>query len=252
MALPTDAVFIRNKPEIFISDQTSSSIKYYASKVSGAPMTLASNTVVGAYTLTMTAGHTFANGDEIFIVNPNRVFYAVVLNVATNTLTLDRPIDYIFTAARSTVFEISTNMIVDGSSTPQIFSIATNVSSTDVLHITGYRLNIIDGTAMDDSTFGGIVALTRGLVFRKINADGTNFVYWSAKTNGDLGILIDNMTYSAKAPAGKYGVSFESKLKDSTGVVIELNPGDSLQVIVQDNLTGLDSLKVLFYGHVVV
>ncbi len=51
------------------------------------------------------------------------------------------------------------------------------------------------------------------------------------------------------ATAGQYGVSFESLLEGTVGTVIELLPGDKLEIIVQDDLTGLLSLKVLFYGH---
>lgn len=248
--IPTDAVFIRNNPDVYVLDNTSQSVKYYASKAAGAPMTLGVNTVVGSYTLTMSTGHTFTANDEIFIASVNRVFYAIVLSVATNVLTLDRPIDYVFSTTSTIVLEVTTNMNVNGSVTPQIFSIETSALSTDIIHINGYRLSMLDGSAMDDSTFGGITALTRGLVFRKISADGSHFVYWSAKTNGELSLLIDNMQYSSKAPTGKYGVSFESKLLESNGVSIELLPGEELQAIVQDDLTGLDSIKVLFYGHI--
>lgn len=234
-----------------IQDQHSQIINSYAVKVSGSVMTLASNITLGSYTAVMTAGHTFVNGDTFYIAQDDKSFMATVLNVATNTLTLDTPFDYAFPSASSVVFEVSKHMNVDGSSTTQIFEIATGAASTISLDIYSLRLHIMDNTAMDESTFGGISALTRGLVCRKVSANGSQYFYWNAKTNGELSIMIDNTEYSTKAPSGQYAVMFQWKIRETHGVSIRIEPGDKLELLVQDDLTSLTSMECTVQGHVV-
>jgi hypothetical protein len=72
---------------------------------------------------------------------------------------------------------------------------------------------------------------------------------WNAKTNGDLKLKINNSSYSDKAPAGQYSFFAEWKLKDATGNVVRLNPGESLELLVQDNLLALISFEAYINGH---
>lgn len=218
-------------------------------KGTGVPMTLSTNGVKGSYTLVMTAGHTFANGDNLLLAYTNINFIAKVLNVATNTLTLDTPLDFAYPTVGTVVFEVVTNLNVDGSATPQIFESRVGVNSNINIAVTEVRFNILDNAAMDDSLFGGITALTRGIVCRVVRADGTYRNFFNAKSNGDMALLVDNTNYSTKAPSGSYSVSFQWKIKDSNGVVVELNPGDAFQIIVQDNLTALISFNAVLIGH---
>ena len=248
MGIPNNTVVVGNDVNVYVLDEVSKLVHNLAVKAAGAPMTLATVPTVGSYTIVMNAGHTFANGDELLIALANNSFSAKVLSVATNTLTLDRPVSFAFPLT-SLVFEVSTNMNVDGSVTVQAFGVSTGVSTTDALEITGIRLAITDNAAMDDSTFGGIPALTRGIVLRKVAADGSQFIYWNAKSNSELSLFIDNIKYSDKAPAGLYGVSFEWNIRDTNGSIIRLSAGDRLELLVQDNLTALASFKMMVYGH---
>jgi hypothetical protein len=104
---------------------------------------------------------------------------------------------------------------------------------------------------MDASTFGGLSALTRGIVLRVSRSDGTYVNYFNAKTNGELSLFIDNTDYTSKAPSGSYSVSFKWKIRDEHGVVIRLSAGDKIQLLVQDNLTALTSFYGVVVGHIV-
>jgi hypothetical protein len=114
------------------------------------------------------------------------------------------------------------------------------------------RFNILDDTAMDDAKFGGITALTSGCFIRVKHLHGGVTEYhnlFNVKSNGDFQVMIDNAVYSAKAPAGQNGFFAEWKIKEATGNVIRINPGEALELHVQDNLTALTSFKVWVSAH---
>ena len=141
-------------------------------------------------------------------------------------------------------------MNVDGGTTPQDFSIILGDNSTIELDITGIRFQITDNVDMDDGKFGGLSALPRGAVMQITHSDGTHNLF-TVKTNGKFGLVMDNTEYNDKAPAGQYGFSAEWKVSNDNGVTLRLSPGDSLKLIIQDDLTTLTSFKAWVYGHVV-
>jgi hypothetical protein len=72
-------------------------------------------------------------------------------------------------------------MAVDGSTTPQVFSVRAGSVPSDVVR---FIITIIDDASMDDGKFGALAALNRGLVFRILNSyQKTVFCF---KTNGDI------------------------------------------------------------------
>jgi hypothetical protein len=66
-------------------------------------------------------------------------------------------------------------------------------------------------------------------------------------------VAIDDLTYSDKAPAGFYGMrvrrSFNGPDKNDVVIELEKDTSDELQLIIQDNLTGLTSFKIVAQGH---
>lgn len=238
-----------NAMPVNIQDQHSHTIGTLMSQVQGAPMTLDSNTVVDSYTLTMATGHSFIAGDEVLIAEDSKSFHALVLSVSTDILTLNAPIDQIYTTG-SIVFEVISNMAVNGSVTVQEFSVQLGSAATISLDITGIRFVISDGAAMDDGTFGGISALTRGIVLRIIHTDGTHNL-WTAKTNGKMGLVMDNKVYTDKAPAGENSVHFTWEISEDLGVTIRLDAGDKISLLIQDDNTGNTNFKAWVYGHYV-
>lgn len=216
-------------------------------QVVGIPQSLASSTTVDSYDVEMSAGHTFVAGDEILIAEADASFQAEVLSVLTNTLTLDSPLDNVYTTS-AIVFEVTSDMAVDGSTTAEEFSIELGSGATISFDITGIRFVINDASAMDDGTFGGIAALTNGVVFQVEHTHG-NHTLWNAKTNGKLGLVMDNREYTSKAPAGEYGYNCTWKVNDDNGVVIRLSAGEKIKLIIQDDLTALSSFQAWVYGH---
>jgi hypothetical protein len=166
------------------------------------------------------------------------------------TLTMDIPLDYAFTTA-GTVHLAEHDLSVDGSSTPQHYHIKPPPGAA--WHITRLIIHMEDATAMDSGKFGGITALTNGVVFRKKDTTYQNF--FNVKTNGEIAERAYDVTYNPKAPAGVYGFSSRTTFSgpDKRGVVIALDgaTSDELEIIVQDNLTGLTHFHVIAQGHVV-
>jgi len=211
-----------------------------------ADIALASNATLDTYTITLVGGHGTVAGNVICLKQSGRFYQGLAINVATNVITLDSPLDFAFTTS-ATAFRSTSEMIVNGSVTPQIFSVSPPAGTS--WHVYGMDLAITDGTAMDDSTFGGITALTKGLVFRQ--KDGTYKNFFNVKSNGEFHLRASFMEYSSKAPAGSFGLNVELDFVDHNGCAVLLKEGDEMQLIIQDDLTGLSSFKATVSGHVI-
>jgi hypothetical protein len=238
-------------------DQTSQPLDaYFAQSVSN--FTLSADTGVSGilpvsfvYSFEATAGHAIVVGNEILLLDVanDRSFYATVIAVAVNTITVDRPIDHNFPALTSLGRRVLTNMNVDGSATPQTFSIRAGATETDITRI---LITITDAAAMDDGKFGSIAGgLARGLVFRIVNSyQKTIFCF---KTNGEIKNFCYDGAYTPSTLGPSGAESFSARITfagpSKHGVALRIGAGDVLQIVVQDNLTTLDSIKVVAQGH---
>jgi hypothetical protein len=167
-----------------------------------------------------------------------------------STIILDTPIDRVLQIG-SSVAGVRANMNVDGSITPQRFQVGpVGPGSTQNVDVAILMGSMLATTAMDDSLFGNIAALTRGVVLRKHNTNIQNI--WNVKTNGELALLCFDLRYNDKAGGGKFGLDFRNAYATGQGhgAVIRLEPGDFLEIIIQDDLTGLDSFKMLAQGTI--
>ncbi len=226
-----------------IDDDTEPIDTYFAESLS--QFTLAADTVASGllaaslvYDFTATAGHGIVATDQIVLIEADRTFITYVTNVAGDVITVDTPIDFVFPSG-STGLIVNTNMAVDGSVTPRIFKVQAGVTP---VFFRRFVMTITDGSSMDDSKFGGIAALTNGLVLRIVNGFQKSII--NVKTNSDLRQWAYDLQYADKAPAGVYGVA--SRLtyagKEKHGVVLSVSGTSEIQWVVQDDLTGLLTL----------
>jgi len=236
-----------------IQDQTSRALDLYFIQALGAPTQLASNTVEDAYTIAVSNTANFVDGTYVGIFCPTSdcFFFAEQLGApAGSVITLDTPVDRVFTVG-DTVLPSTRQLNVDGSVTAEVFQIGPFGATTDLeIDITRIMGQMTDQTSMDDSKFGGITGgLTRGLVLRLNN--GQMLTQWNIKSNGDFGLLAYDIDYSEKAPAGFYGFRFRNTYggQSKHGVVLRIEPGETLEILVQDDLTGLDTFQVMAQGH---
>jgi hypothetical protein len=212
---------------------------------------LASPTVVDSNNITLTAGHGVVVGNSICIKEGNNFYFGIVLAVVTNTITLDTPMDTSYPAS-AIVCIGNPNLNVNGSITPKLAHLSP--SPTARWDVTRLHVRMVDNSIMDAGTFAGASILSKGLVLRKKNGVFKNIA--NVKTNGDLAVNSSNYSFDLKPPAGKYGFTSNHILggQSNVGVVIRIdgNDSDELQVIIQDDLTSIEELKILAIGHVVI
>lgn len=166
---------------------------------------------------------------------------------------LDTPLDFDFTT-NSIGSEKTSRLNVNGSVTKQIFSISPiDLHSDMIWNITYIMLHITSNTPIDDTKFGNLIALNNGIIIRESREKIKNI--FNAKTIGDLGIhmfpVIPRDTIGA---GGKFVTRFRRRFagQSQDGVVIRLNAStsDSLDVIIQDDLTSLLDFFIIAGGHV--
>ena len=186
----------------------------------------------------------------------NRYYHSRILGIAANVLSLDTPFDYAYEAGQQ-VDATTTNMAVNGSITsPEVFGLRVAEPPPGIeIAVDVTRIIITCKTLgnVDLSKFGDLTALTNGFVMRHKNGFYQNI--FNVKDNSEIAsIVYDWVVYSANNPnQGQNG--FVAKLtfagQDNLGVTIRVGVLEDIQFLVQDDLTGLQSLEITFEGHIV-
>lgn len=244
---------------VTLQDQTTPPVILPMSKTKNVPTTTTVATAIDDYTITLASVTGYIDGNYIALINDelDQIFLAYQVGApAGNVITLDRPLDYAFPIG-SVVHAANTNMNVDGSVTPQIFSIRGGEISAgipNVLDITRVMLGMRCDSAADLSTFGNLAALTKGITLRKTDGSYYNIVNW--KTNGEIGTTAFDMTiHAATNPIqGVDGVLARLTFggQNKMGVVVRLGPTEDLELIINDDLTDLVRFGMLAEGHIAI
>lgn len=239
-----------------IQDQTTRPIDIRMSRVTSDMYTLAEDTVPNTYTITLTNVVGLSVGDKMCLCqdsdNPG-TYFGYIISIVGNVLTLNAPIDIVFSNNNNCVFYTLENNLAtsDGSVTPVEYSIV-NGASIDI-DITRIIIKIICDTAPDLSKFGDLTTLTRGIVFRKKCCGGVYQNIFTVRNNSELSLLAyDYKTYDATNPAqGVNGLSARITFAgpEKHGVAIRLAQGEELQMLAQDSLLDLIDFKIIGQGH---
>ena len=237
---------------VCVQDQTTPPIdNYFAQEISA--FTLAADTTAATpttvpKTFTATTGHGILALDELLLldVGQNRSFYCVATAVAGDLITIDRSLDESYISATTLGRIVTTEMAVDGSITPQIFTARAGDVPIDMVR---FIITMLDSTSMDSSRFGGGPPLPNGLTFRILNHFKKTI--FNFKTNGDIKQFCYDLDYDPRAPAGFYGLASRTTFGGPSkhGVVLRIGADDYLQWVVQDDLTGLETLRISLMGH---
>ena len=161
------------------------------------------------------------------------------------------PVPFNFTPSKVLIYEYNNQLNVDGSTERQIFEIVnTYDQSVDITRII-FQCN--DNVEMHDGLFCGIPELSKPLVLRKKTKYGYYINYIDITTNGKwIEYAFDSSyTEKGKPPDDTYG--FSSRLTwagmDKHGVAIRIEPNESIQLIVQDDLTSISRASLMLEGH---
>lgn len=216
---------------------------------------IAGDTTVNSYDIDVVDSTGMSVGDHFRIINTlgDRFFFSTILNIVGNTLTMDRPVDYTYLDGSEVTYS-NINMAVDGSITPIHFHLRTGTPSIpSSVDITRIIIMCECSGAVDLNKFGDISGgLTRGLLFRKLNGDTHNIL--NVKTNLELaGLTYDFTVFDATHPT--QGINgFATMLtfagENKIGTALRITQYGQLGLIVQDDLSSLTSLQVVFEGHV--
>ncbi len=240
--------------DVFIQDQTTPALDLYFIQPIGAPTTLAVTGAIDDTSIEVTSDAVFTAGDFIGIFAPPRFYFGVALTKpGGNILTLDTPLDFAYPAG-SNVLAFTRDLDVNGSVTPQVFEVqGPEGVGAEAFEIDITRIMISMTTASTPALneFGDLAALTNGIVLRRTDSLTRNI--WNAKSNLEMLNLAYDLTFYSAIGTGLdgLGVRYTFAGQDKHGVAVRLGAGESLEMIIQDNLTGLTQFRVLAQGHIV-
>lgn len=183
-----------------------------------------------------------ASGEE-------RYYWAEVQDINGLVLTMQTLIDFPFDIG-SVVLSTTKNMAVDGSVTPQVFSIQAGGAGGDLaIDISRVMMACLCDSAVDLSKFADIVGgLPRGLYLR-VKENGVYRNKMIAQTNFQLaGFAYDWTPFSASNPQqGQDGFTWRFSLggEDKHDAVSRVEGGNigTLEWVVQDNLSTIVDLE---------
>lgn len=248
--------FVPNQ-DVTLQDQTTRPIDLYFTNIQGVPTTLASPAVKDSRTVTVTSAVGFTIGDYLGIFSGGNYYLGDITGVSGTTITVDSPLDFAFPAGSTTAVFDRDLALADGSVTPVIYGVEVGPAGTVSVDITRLMFTIRTATTPLFEEFGDLPTLTNGIVLRKVYANGDIENLFNIKKNSDLKTLAFDFSTYGTAGGGPFSeiegfsvrLSFGGQSKH--GVAIRLSPGDSLECVVQDNLTGLNEFVIMAQGHVV-
>lgn len=250
MSLETKTIGTTNGAlDVAVQDQTSDIVDYFLCReIQG--LTLAQNVVLDSYDIVVTDSTGVVVGTYVCVQEGTRAFQAQILSINANTLTVDTPADFAFTTS-ALIANRTPDLNVDGSGTVEIASLFP--IGTAKWDITRIIMDMSCISAPKDNLFGDLTALTRGVVIRKSN--GIHHTIFNAKTNAELKERMYDVDYTTVVGQGVDGVKCRRSFagQDKNGVVIRLDPenNEKLEILVQDDLTGLSKFRIVAQGHVV-
>ena len=240
--------------DVNVQDQTSPTFDLFFSETLDDTLTLANDAIIDAYSIDLNAGHGAQVGDQLAIYNlgANRIYIGDIIAVNVDTIELDTPINFTYDATTSVVVRTTKELNVDGSTTRRVFKIEPPIDLE--IDITRIMLKIICSSPPEFSMFGDIAGgLSRGVVMRR--TDGTNTNYFNVKTNGELAnLMYDVAFYDQTKTQGVNGVTGRLTYggQGKHGAVIRLAKNERLEIIIQDDLTSLNSFRIIASGHLTI
>ena len=142
---------------------------------------------------------------------------------------------------------VTTNMAVDGSGTAVIFKVSPPVG--EVWRIASWSLYIEDAGSFDPEKWGNGITLTNGITPKlSLNGTATNLLDFSLLNTGDLSSICDGLQHLNFGTGNEIVTAEWDFIK--RGQYIRLTDVDELQLVVQDNLTGLVNQYSTIKGYI--
>jgi hypothetical protein len=186
-------------------------------------------------------------------VTNNRFSFFEIVSINVNDITVDRPIDFAYTVANSTVSYATDNLAVNGSVTPEVFSLrnSANPQIPTTADITRIIITMITNTGCTLPDFGDLGKLTNGITLRHTDGEIRNL--FNVKNNQEMAGIAYDLTFYTAAGQGQDGLACRMTFagQNKIGVAIRLNTDEDLQLYIGDDLSGLIDFRVIAEGHIV-
>jgi len=243
---------IEGSLDVHLEDVHKRPVNQIMFKKTGTQTTPTAIVAAEATTFTLTSATGFSVGSKLHFEDTDltsTVIYEIT-GLSGAVVTLDMPLDVALTAT-ATVLEVDINMAVNGSLvTPLVFEIEPHTGET--WHIQRLIFSMTHSSSGDDSRFGNLTALSNGCVLRINTSSGiTNILNW--KTNADMSLAMYDVSYTDKSGGGSFGTRGRFSVKSATGAVfvIDGDAGDTLEFLIQDDLTSLNNFNIMTQSHLV-
>ena len=255
-AISVDSIGVTKALVVHNEDIDVQLINFLMHEETGTTFTLASAASSGDTAITVTNAAGLSVGDRLEITEGQNIQFSlpIITNIATNTLTLDGPLDDDYTVA-ATVELVETNMAVLGTlGSPVSYVIKPHAS--DIWHLTRLNFSMVHKSAAADNLFGSLAALTNGVVLRSHTALNGILTLANWKNNQQFKEDMFDVIYSDKAGPTLFGTSGRWSFKQRTDTIIRLDgaQGDFLEVLVQDDLTAtsneISDFQIKMQGHI--
>jgi len=239
--------------DVNIQSQTSTLFQFLLMNEQKTDITLTSPIEIDDEVVNVSAGHGFTGAaGEVMVGRLGDAFFQLrVISVSTNAITVESPADIAYPIEGTTIIRGNVNMNINGASTPVDFKYSFNgdTGATIPIDIQTVVFSFQSGvTVPDDGTFGGIAALSLGLLIRKV--DGQNVGLGNYTQNQEFRDVGGVVEYTSKAPSGAYATNVRIDIEESFGQVIRLDPSipDEIYARVRDNVSGLDKFTMSILG----
>ena len=228
-------------------------VNEYFSRFLGISDPLAIAAAVGDTQVTVTDGTKFAVGDWIGnVTTPTESIYKQITVIVGNLITLDGPLDNAYPVGKIiNTFSIDMN-VVGTLAIPISYKFIP--ATGQIWHIVRFLFSMVHGSAGDLGLFGNLSPLINGAVLRGYNgASGTFRTFMNIKDNADMKNNMYDIEFDTRSGGGGvYGTSGRGSIKIGTGAVPKLDGdnGDYFEILIQDDLSGLDSFRMKVQGHI--
>lgn len=259
---------------VISTDQTTDMLDLVFLEVKVTGLTLnadtAANLDLRVFTLAAAHGLTNANSQGHYIELADDItgkfIQTVILDITGDVVTVRQPIGRVFLAASTSIStgnpnmveDAATGVVIDGSSTPVIFTVKpVGVQAGDITRI--IMASISDNTS-DYTTFGGADALDVGITLRKKRADATYKNLYTYVNNRDF--VLHGFDEKADTPKATGNATFgrASRItfsgQDKHGVAERLDAvlNEELQIVISELMisggaNGNTEVRFIAEGH---
>lgn len=216
----------------------------------GVSSTLAVAITAGDISAQVTSDAAFNVNDVVQINNTQieTTFPVITAKPGGNVLQFDRPLDFNYEVG-GIVEVVHTNLKTTAGTLAAPITHLIKPEPGKIWFVNRILLTMTHPNASADNLFGGIAALSNGVVLRASIA-GQFFSFTNWKTNSDIILDMFDVNYSDKAGPSLFGTSGRGSFS-RVGVLVKLNgdAGDFMDVLVQDDLTTLSSFFINGQGY---